>query len=139
MVSSRKIIAEFLGVFLIGAVTGGLVESTFSTRKIDQFMSRTNNPSVMVALVQKRYANDFKFTPDEIAKTQPLTSDMIKEIFRVRHRFGVDMLGTLDKYHAEIAAQLTPEHRAIYEQKMADRRKELAALLLLDRDESESP
>jgi hypothetical protein len=139
MVLTRKIIAEFVGVFLIGAVTGGLVVSSFSNHDLDRFMSRTNNPGVMTEVIQKRYINEYKFTPDEIAKTQPLVSDMVKNVFRVRHRFGVDMLATLDKYHAAIEAQLTPEHRALYDAKMADRRKELTTLLLLDQGNTESP
>ncbi|MEJ0000003.1 MAG: hypothetical protein WDO13_13010 [Verrucomicrobiota bacterium] len=43
MASSRTIIAEFVGVFLIGALAGGLVAWSYSTNEqLSSFMSRTN-------------------------------------------------------------------------------------------------
>jgi hypothetical protein len=63
---------------------------------------------------------------------------MAQHIYQVRHQFGLDMMSTLDDYHQQIAAQLTPEHRAAYDAAVSDRRKKLAALLLLDQSSPSS-
>ncbi len=112
MSSSRKIIAEFVGVFLIGALAGALVVWFYNDQPLTSFMNRTNNPDELVARINKKYADDFHLTQDELTKIQPMTQQMAQDIYKVRHQFGVDIITTLDRYHAEIAAQLTPEHRA---------------------------
>jgi uncharacterized membrane protein len=132
MASSRKIIADFIGVFVIGALAGGLITWCYTDTQLTNFMSRTNNPDVFVARVNKKYVEDYHLSPEELAKIQPLIHQMAQDIYKVRHQFGLDIISTLDNYHAQIAAQLTPEHRALYEAKMAERKQQLSALLLID-------
>ena len=132
MSSTRKLIAEFFGVFLIGALVGGLIMWSYSDTQLTTFMSRTNNPDVFVARIDKKYADEYHLSADEIDRVQPLIKEMAQHIYQVRHQFGVDIVGTLDQYHTQIAAQLTPEHRAAYQAAMTDRHKKLSSLLLLD-------
>jgi uncharacterized membrane protein len=132
MASSRKIIAEFIGVFLIGAVAGALVFWCYNDTQISSFMSRTADPDKLVERINQRYADQYHLTPEELARIKPLTQEMAQHIYQVRHQFGVDIISTLDDYHTQIAAQLTPEHRAVYAAAMADRKKKLSALLLTD-------
>ncbi len=138
MSSSRKIIAEFVGVFLIGALAGALVFWCYSDTPLTTFLSHTNNPDDLVSHINKKYTDDFHLTQDEVTRIQPLTRQMAQDLYKTRHQFGVDIIATLDRYHAEIAVQLTPEHRAVYEAKMAERRNKLSALLLTDQS-SPSP
>jgi uncharacterized membrane protein len=138
MSSSRKIIAEFVGVFLIGALAGGLVVWFHDDQPLTEAMSHWNNPDTLEARIDKKYADDYHLTDDEMARIQPLTKQMTQDLYKTRHQFGVDIIDTLDRYHTEIAAQLTPEHRAVYEANMADRRNKLSALLLSDQS-SPSP
>ena len=67
-----------------------------------------------------------------MTRIDPTLKAMSTDIYTVRHQFGVDIMGTLDKYHAQIATQLTPDHRATYLTAIAERRKKLSSLLLLD-------
>ena len=130
---TRKIVAEFVGVFLVGALAGGLLVSSTTDTPLMAFMNKAaNKPDAIVARINKKYAQDFNLSPDEIAKIQPLVQDMAQHIYQARHQFGLDILSTLDDYHAKIAAQLTPEHRDVYEKAMVDRRKQLSAVLLPD-------
>lgn len=137
MSPSRKIIAEFVGVFFIGALAGGLVtwrvtDGQMTESQISAAMNRWNNPDKLVERINQKYADEFHLTPDEMAKVQPLVRQLAQDVYKIRHQFGLDILATLDRDHEAIAAQLTPEHRAVYEAKMADRHKELNALLLGD-------
>jgi len=150
---TRKIVAEFAGVFLIGAVVGGMATWSYTNAQysnlpdlygrislprpvdttLNTFMSRTaDGPDSMLARMNQKYVDDYHLSPDEMTRIEPTLKAMSQDIYQVRHQFGVDIVGTLDKYHAQIAAQLTPEHRVVYQASMADRRKKLSSLLLLD-------
>jgi uncharacterized membrane protein len=130
---TRKIIAEFIGVFLIGAVAGGLVTKSYTGTELTTFMSKAaDKPDAIVARMNKKYADEYHLSPDEIAKIQPLVQELAQHIYQVRHQFGLDIMSTLDDYHAKIAEQLTPEHRDAYEKAMADRHKKLGSMLLPD-------
>jgi hypothetical protein len=118
MASSRKIVAEFVGVFLIGGLAGGLLTCYFTDTSLSTFiLTRTTDPAALEARIEK---------------IKPLIQQMTQDLYKTRHEFGVDIMGTLDRYHSEMAAQMTPEHRAAYEAKMMDRRDKLRALLLND-------
>jgi uncharacterized membrane protein len=130
---TRKIISEFIGVFLIGAVAGGLVTWSYTDTQLSTFMSRTNGgPDSIVARLTKKYADEYHLTPDELNRIQPEIREMAQHVYQVRRQFGVDIMATLDEYHQKIAEQLTPEHRAAYEAAIAEHRKKLAGLLLPD-------
>ncbi len=130
---SSKIIAEFVGVFVIGAVAGALVMYCFFTdRQLTTYMSRWNDPDALVTRINKKYADEYHLSPDEIAKIQPQVKEMTQKLYQIRHQFGTDIIATLDQYHSQIAAQLTPEHRDAYEKAVAERHKTLSTLLLPD-------
>jgi len=129
---TRKIIADFIGVFLIGALAGGLATWSYTDTQLSSFMTRTNNPDIFVVRLNKKYSDEYHLTPDELNRIQPTIKEMAQHIYQVRHQFGVDVMATLDDYHQQIAAQLTPEHRAAYEKAVAERKKKLASMLLLD-------
>ena len=129
---TRKIIADFIGVFLIGALAGGLVTWSYTDTRLFTFMSRTNDPDSMVARINKKYADEYHLTPDELNRIQPTIKEMAQHVYQVRHRFGLDIMPTLDEYHQKIAAQLTPDHRAAYEKSIAERKKKLTSMLLPD-------
>jgi uncharacterized membrane protein len=130
---TRKIIADFVGVFLIGALAGGLVEWCITDKQASTFMSRAaDKPDTIVARLNKRYADDFHLTPDELNRIQPMFNEMAQHTYQLRHQFGVDFMTSFDDYHQKIAAQLTPDHRAAYEKSIAERKKKLNSLLLPD-------
>jgi len=127
-----KIIAEFIGVFLIGGLAGGLLESSYTDTQMSSFMTHTNSADGLAQRISTRYQTDYHLTPEEMQKIQPDIVALAQHLSLVRHQFGVDVMGTLDDYHAKIAAELTPEHRAIYEASQAERKKKMTTLLLPD-------
>jgi hypothetical protein len=132
---TRKLTAEFIGVFLIGAAVGGLVVWDLTDDKMAQFMSKTNDPdSVIVARVSKKYATEYRLTPDELQRIQPLIQDMAHQISQVRRQFGVDIMATIETYHQRIAQQLTPDHRAAYLAADEVRRKQMEKMFQLEQN-----
>lgn len=129
---TRKIIAEFIAVFLIGALAGGLLSRCYTDTQLTTFMSRTNDRTQLAKRINDKYAAQYHLTSDELKRIQPLIQEMADSMYKVRHQFGVDVVSTLDGYHQEIATQLNPDHRDAYLKAMAERKKTLTALLLPD-------
>jgi hypothetical protein len=133
MLPSGKIATAFAGVFLIGALTGGLVTWSLSDRQISTFMTKSNDPdTVIVERVNKKYAHDFNLSPEELARIQPLVQAMAQRTTQTRHQFALDIISAFDDYRAKIAAQLDPAHRDAFQKATAKRDKELRAMLLID-------
>jgi hypothetical protein len=95
-------------------------------------MSHSNSPEGMAARINQRYMTEYHLTPDEMTKVQPDIVAMSRHLYLVRHQFGLDVISTLDDYHAKIAAQLTPDHRVTYEAAQAERKKKMTTMLLPD-------
>ena len=136
---SAKIVCEFAAVFLIGTVAGGLVMWDFTAdSELSKFMTKTNDSdSVMVARINQKYITEYHLTPDEIARIQPMVKEMAQHMSHIRRQFGIDIISTFSDYHAKIAEQLTPEHKAVYEQASNERKKVLSDLLKLDQNPSD--
>jgi hypothetical protein len=132
MANTRKLIAQFLGVFVIGALAGGLISYTLPDSSLATAMSRWNNADSLEARINSKYVNEYHLTPDEMEKIKPLTKQLAQDIYKIRHQFGVDMVDTLNRDHAAIAAQLTPEHKAAYEAKMTDVTGKISTALIGD-------
>jgi len=137
---SRKIVGEFVAVFLIGAVVGGLVVwDCNSESELTKFMNKTNDSdSKMVARINDKYTQEYHLTPEELDRIQPMVKEMAQRMSHIRHQFGIDVISTFTDYHEKIAAQLTPEHRAVYEKASSERKKQLSNFLLLDQNPSDS-
>jgi len=130
---SSKVTGEFIGVFFSGILVGALAMWDFGDTQLSKFMLNTNDPdSVMTARINKKYAEDYHLTPEEISRIQPLIKEMAQNISQSRQKFGHDIITTLTLYHQKIAMQLSPEHRAIYEQDSVEREKQISDLLLPD-------
>jgi quinol monooxygenase YgiN len=132
MANTRKIVAEFAGVFLIGVAVGILVSNCFTDTQLVTVMAHWNDPDTLQAHIEARYVKDYQLTPDEMNKIKPLTKQLAQDLYKIRHQFALDVMGTLARDHNAIAKQLTPEHRAAYEAKMAERNTQLESVLLGD-------
>ena len=132
MSSTRKIIAEFIGVFLIGALAGGLVTWSYTDTRLSTFMSRTNDPASMSDRINQKYIKDYQLTPDEQSRIDPLTKEMTRRLYQIRSKFAVDIISTLDDYHQKIGGQMDPPQREAYEKANEERKKRMSIMLLLD-------
>jgi len=130
---SRLVTAEFVGVFLMGTLVGGLVIWDSTDTTLSQFMSRTNDPdSVIVSRITDRYRNEYHLSDEELKKVEPLIKEMAQHVSKIRRDFATDIISTLDTYHGKIADELTPEHRDAYLKAVEERKKKVRDMLLLD-------
>jgi hypothetical protein len=132
MLPSRKLIAAFVVVFLIGGGVGALLMTTFQDGRLNKFMTSTGDPKSMAARINAKYAKEENLSPDELARIAPLTQQMTQELYQHRRQFGIDIISTLKEYHLKIGDQMTPEHRQAFQLANQEREKRMSALLLLD-------
>lgn len=132
MILSRKITFAFIGVFLIGALVGGLVVWNVGDNRLTKFMSNATDPQSMAARINQKYGALYQLTPDQQTKIGPLVQEMAQHIYQERRQFGVDILNTLDEYHAKIAAEMTPDQRQAYEKANQERKLWMSKALLLE-------
>ena len=128
--SSRKLAAMFACVFVLGAVAGALIAMNFVDRRFNNFLNRTNDPADLALRIDSKLTAQYHLDPDEQARIAPLTKEMAQNLYVLRHRFGADVLATIDASHAKIAAQMSPDHRAAYEKDNLDRHQRAASMLM---------
>jgi hypothetical protein len=132
MLPSRKIVAAFVAVFVLGGGVGALIDSTFHDARLTKFLTSTGDPASMAARINAKYAKEENLSPDELARIAPLTQQMTQSLYQERRQFGIDIISTLKEYHQKIGDQMTPEHRQAFEQANQEREKRMSGLLLLE-------
>jgi protein-tyrosine-phosphatase len=132
MATSRKAWVAFAGVFLIGAAVGALVVWSFQDVRVTKFMTYTADPKSMAARINQKYVQEYHLTADEQARIAPLTQEMTQRLYMIRRQFGVDIIQTMDDYHAKISQQMSPDHRAAYKTVNDARKKWMTSVLLPD-------
>jgi hypothetical protein len=132
MLPSRKLVAAFVGVFVIGGIVGALLFWTFQDTRLSHFFFLTGDPKSMSARINAKYTKECNLTPEEQARIAPLTAEMAQHLFAIRRQFGIDIVSALKDYHRKIGDQMTPDHRQIFQQANEEREKRMSSLLLLD-------
>jgi hypothetical protein len=139
MLLSRKITAAFIATFLLGGMAGGLLEWDVTDTKLSDFMKHTADPDSMVTRIDQKYLVDYKLTPDQVARIQPLTTDMAQHLFQIRNQFGLDIISSLKDYHSKVSLVLTPDQNALYDKDNADRIKRMTGLLVPNQSSPPAP
>lgn len=137
MLPSRKITAAFIGVFLIGAIVGGLIVMDYTDTRLSRFINNSRAPEANAIRINQKYVKDYQLTPDEQKLIEPLVKEMTQQLYQERRQFGTEIIGTLDEYHQKIGELMTPEQRAAYEKVNAERKKWMSKVLLYQASETQ--
>ena len=108
-----KVILIFTGVFVAGAVSGGPLAMRFM---------RPDRPEWRRGLrlqVMERLEEELGLTTEQKTKVQPVVLRAQEETQRLRRENIKNIAVVMDRMHAEISAELTPEQRV----KLEDMRK----------------
>jgi hypothetical protein len=139
MKPSRKVVAAFVAVFVMGAIVGVLNESLFYDMRFPRFLSGTNDPASMTTRINQNLVKKYNLSDDQQKKIAPLTQAMAQRLYQLRRQFGADFIATLDDYHEKVAAEMTPNQRADYAKLNEERRKRAMDMLLPDQAPAPSP
>ncbi|MFM1850842.1 MAG: hypothetical protein RIS54_526 [Verrucomicrobiota bacterium] len=107
-----KVILAYLGVFVAGAVLGGVV-----TLRIVRDFARDHRPIDRFApLLMKRYADRLDLTDEQRVRVREIVRKTETELRRLRSDGFKEAIAAGEKMNAEIAQILTPEQRLALEE-----------------------
>lgn len=109
-----KVIVVFVGVFIAGAVFGGL----FALRFQSSWFHRPQRSSLIFTapdIVQK-LTERLELSPEQTQKIEPIVKRAQDEVQRLRRDHVRNMTTALDLMHSEISEVLTPAQRVKLEE-----------------------
>jgi hypothetical protein len=130
MLTTRKLAAMFVCVFVLGAAAGALLSMNFSTMRFADFLNRTNDPAALAQRIDTKLTAQYHLDSDEQARIAPQTKEMAENLYVLRHQFALDVLDSIDASHVKIGAQMSPEHRTAYEKDNLARHQRAASMLM---------
>jgi Spy/CpxP family protein refolding chaperone len=101
-----KVILVFTGVFLAGAVCGGPVAARLLRTGRSEW-----RPGNMRLQVMERLEHELKLTDAQKERVRPLVLRAQEETQHMRRENIRNIAIVMDRMHAEISAELTPEQR----------------------------
>jgi len=114
-----KVILAFIGIFVAGLVVGGLV-----TLRVVKALTppRLASPEQFGPQLMKRFTDDLALTPAQQEQIKPLIARAAEELHQMRRTTMQNSQAIIDRTESDIAAVLTPEQRAKFEQMRAEQR-----------------
>jgi len=135
-----KVIAAFLGVFIAGAIFGGVFTLRVSTsratvppsgeRPLAQLPPSPNRPMVagpqlkteaalaapklnpLTPTLMRQLTQKLNLTPDQRDKVRPLVNRASEDFLRLRQENLADNARVTERMYADVSAQLTPAQRS---------------------------
>ena len=102
-----RLILCLMGIFLVGAVTGGLV-----TLRVWPEFAHRRTPEQWRAVQMKRLVHRLDLTPTQVEQIRPIITGSAEELRQLRHRFFQQTVELTEKMEADLASVLTPGQRA---------------------------
>ena len=116
-----KVILAFTGIFLAGILVGGLVTlrwgRNFAQR---QPMGEQYGPQLM-----RRLVTQLDLTPAQQEKIKPIVDQAAEELHQLRRTTQRASAAVLVRMQGEIAAQLTPEQKAKFDEQVSKQRERI--------------
>ena len=105
-----------IAIFAAGAVGGGLV-----VRHVERGRPPPAPPPPEIWIVRQieRVAREVNLTPEQTERIKPIVKANTDELVKLRHQ----AFEIIDRMGKQIAAELTPDQRAKYEQILKERRE----------------
>lgn len=102
-----KVILAFTGVFLAGAILGGVI----TLRMAREFGSKRVMMDHFAPMIMKRYAEKLDLSEEQAAKVKAIVQKTEEHLRQLRTQGFRDVVDVAEKMNAEVANLLTPEQR----------------------------
>ncbi|MDQ5979718.1 MAG: hypothetical protein QG602_2693 [Verrucomicrobiota bacterium] len=120
-----KLILLLTGIFLAGGVTGSFLTVRFGRNWINQRVATEKwAPDHLRKLTER-----LELTSEQVEKLKPIVHRNMEEIGRLRSDSVKETRSVFERMEREIAAQLTPEQRAKFEEFNRQKRERLRKLM----------
>lgn len=115
-----------VALFAAGGISGGLVAFRVAQRNAPRFPT----PEAWMTRRFDQLAQDLSLTPEQKVRIEPMMKRDIEELVNLRRQWFRTSREILERKEAEIAAELTPEQRAKYQQYLKERRERYRRMTL---------
>lgn len=119
MTQPWKVVLVLIGIFLAGAVTGGLVVARFGR----ELIAHRPMPDQWAAVQLRRLAERLDLTPQQQEELKPIIRRNMEELRKLRNYAMSESRTVFERMQREIREKLTPGQRAKYEQMQKDFRE----------------
>ncbi len=120
-----KLVLLLTGIFLAGGVTGAFLTVRFGRNWINQRMATEKwAPDHL-----RKLAERLDLKPDQVEKLKPIVHRNMEELGRLRSQSMTETRAVFERMEREIAAQLTPEQRAKFEEYNREKRERMRKLM----------
>lgn len=116
MTQPWKVVLVLIGIFLAGAVTGGLVMARFGR----ELMARRPMPDQWATMQLRRLAERLDLTAQQQEELKPIVRRNMEELRKLRNSAMSESRTVFERMQREIREKLTPEQREKYEQMEKD-------------------
>ncbi|HVZ65869.1 MAG TPA: hypothetical protein VG936_14990 [Lacunisphaera sp.] len=116
MTQPWKVVLVLIGIFLAGAVTGGLVVARFGR----ELIAHRPMPDQWAAVQLRRLAERLDLTPQQQEELKPIIRRNMEELRKLRNYAMSESRTVFERMQREIGEKLSPEQRAKYEQMQND-------------------
>jgi Spy/CpxP family protein refolding chaperone len=120
-----KLVLFLVGIFAAGAVTGGLV----TVRLGRQFLPRRPRVEQWGHDRLKQLTERLDLTPEQQEKLRPIIKPYTEELNRIRTSSINDTRRVLERLEHDVAAVLTPEQRAKFEELNREQRERMQRMM----------
>lgn len=120
-----KVILAFTGIFIAGLLVGGLVTLRWG-KNLGQ---RSPRGEQFGAQMLQRLITQLELTPEQQAKVKPIIDQGSEELRQLRRTTQRTTAGVLERMQGEIAAVLTPEQKAKFDQQVSRQRERIRSFM----------
>jgi Spy/CpxP family protein refolding chaperone len=117
-----KVVLAFVGIFVAGLIVGGLL--TLGTMRYLAMANQQFGPQLIKHITEK-----LDLTAEQKEKITPIIAQGAEELRLMRRTAWTNTQAVIERMDGEIAAQLTPEQKAKFDQMLADQRERVKRFL----------
>jgi len=110
------VVLVLIGIFLAGAVTGGLVVARYGR----ELVAHRPMPDQWATMQLRRLAERLDLTPQQQEELKPIVRRNMEELRKLRNYAMSESRTVFERMQREIEEKLTPEQKAKYQQMLKD-------------------
>lgn len=116
-----KVVLAFTGIFLAGVLVGGMATIRWGRN----FAQRQPMGEQFAPRMMERLTSELQLTADQQAKIRPIIDARTTELRQLRRTTQKATANVLEHMQSDIAAQLTPEQKAKFEEQLKKQRERM--------------
>jgi Spy/CpxP family protein refolding chaperone len=116
-----KILLSLVAIFLVGAVTGGLL----TLQVVKHEIRKRTDPQTWATTTLKQFQQRLELSPEQADKLRPIFDQRAEDLKQIRNNTVRDLLLIVQETNEQVDRELTPEQQAKFDQLKQELRNQL--------------